>query len=140
MLVCDASLAVELSLDRIGARAALALGEHDLVAPPLLWSEVPSVLHELAFRGEISEALATQGLARFERELDISERRADGQIAAAWRLASGLGWAKTYDAEYVALAQLLDCRVVTLDLRLRRGVDHLGSVVTLAELSERQTS
>lgn len=66
MLVCDASLAVELSLDTIGARAALALGEHDLVAPPLLWSEVPSVLHELAFRGEISEALATQARDRFE--------------------------------------------------------------------------
>jgi hypothetical protein len=54
VVVCDASLAVELSLDRIGAGSTVALGEHDLVAPPLLWSEVPSVLHELAFRGEIS--------------------------------------------------------------------------------------
>jgi hypothetical protein len=52
VLVCDASLAIELSLDRVGEQAVSALGE--LIAPPLLWSEVPSVLHELAFRGEIS--------------------------------------------------------------------------------------
>lgn len=65
MVVCDASLAVELSLDRIGAGSTVALGEHDLVAPPLLWSEVPSVLHELAFRGEISKTLAEQALDRF---------------------------------------------------------------------------
>jgi predicted nucleic acid-binding protein len=138
VVVCDASLAVELSLDRIGPRATVALGEHDLIAPPLMWSEVPSVLHELAFRGEISETLAKQALDRFlDGELSITEHRADDLVAAAWRLASGLGWAKTYDAEYVALAQLLDCRLVTLDTRLRRGVEHLGLVVTLAELSER---
>ena len=29
-----------------------------LVAPPLLWSEVSSVLSEMAFRGEISRELA----------------------------------------------------------------------------------
>ena len=45
MLVCDASLVVELCLDSIGAEFRAALGENDLVAPPLLWSEVPSVLH-----------------------------------------------------------------------------------------------
>jgi predicted nucleic acid-binding protein len=141
VVVCDASLAIELSLDRIGTRATVALGEHDLVAPPLLWSEAPSVLHELAFRGEISATLAKQALDRFlDGELNITERRADGLVAAAWHLASELGWAKTYDAEYVALAQLLDCRLVTLDMRLRRGADHLRSVVTLAELSQEPAS
>jgi predicted nucleic acid-binding protein len=45
-----------------------------------------------------------------------------------------MGWAKTYDAEYLALARLLGCRVVTLDLRLRRGADRLGLVVTPGEL------
>jgi hypothetical protein len=33
---------------------------------PLLWSEVPSALHELAFRGEISRALADWALKRFD--------------------------------------------------------------------------
>jgi integrase len=35
------------------------------------------------------------------------------------------GWAKTYGANYVALARLLDCRLVTLDARLRRGTARL---------------
>jgi predicted nucleic acid-binding protein len=52
----------------------------------------------------------------------------------AWRIADSLGWAKTYDAEYCALASLLDCRLVTVDGRLRRGADRLGFVVGPAEL------
>jgi predicted nucleic acid-binding protein len=55
MLVIDASLAVELSLDRAGEQISESLDrDGQLVAPPLLWSEVPAALHELAFRGEIS--------------------------------------------------------------------------------------
>jgi predicted nucleic acid-binding protein len=38
-----------------------------------------------------------------------------------------MGRAKTYDAEYVAPARPLGCRLVTLDARLRRGADRLGS-------------
>ncbi len=85
MLVCDASLAVELSLDRIGERAVGALGDPELIGPPLLWSEVPSVRHELAFRGEISHELGGQALQRFlGAELGIEERRPDGLAARAW--------------------------------------------------------
>jgi len=31
----------------------------------------------------------------------------------SWALADEMGWAKTYDANYVALARVLDCRLVT---------------------------
>ncbi|HVD86055.1 MAG TPA: type II toxin-antitoxin system VapC family toxin, partial [Solirubrobacterales bacterium] len=48
----------------------------------------------------------------------------------AWNIADDLGWAKTYDAGYVALAKLSGCRLVTTDARLRRGADRLGFVVT----------
>lgn len=134
MLVCDASLAVELSLDRIGEHAVTALGE--LVAPPLLWSEVPSVLHELAFRGEISpQQLAEQAPQRFlDGKLGIAERRPDGLARKAWQLAGQFGWAKTYDAEYLAAAELLGCQLVTVDARLRRGANRLGYVRTPDEL------
>jgi predicted nucleic acid-binding protein len=44
------------------------------------------------------------------------------------------GWGRTYDAEYVALAQILGCRVVTIDARLRRGAAQLGIVIGLDEL------
>jgi predicted nucleic acid-binding protein len=52
----------------------------------------------------------------------------------AWQLAAELGRAKTYDAEYLAAARILGTRVVTLDMRLRRGAAHLGLVVTPTEL------
>jgi predicted nucleic acid-binding protein len=137
MLVADASIVVELALDRIGERASADLDRGgELIAPPLLWSEVPSVLHEISFRGEISDVLAELALQRFlSGRLSISERRPGGHVAAAWAVAEEFGWAKTYDAEYVALATAEDCRLVTLDSRLRRGADRLGFVVTPAELS-----
>lgn len=52
----------------------------------------------------------------------------------AWRISNELGWAKTYDAEYVALASLVSGRLVTLDARLRRGADRLGFVIRPHEL------
>ena len=136
MLVVDGSLAVELSLDRAGEQASKALdNDGELIAPPLMWSEVPSVLHEMAFRGDISNALAELALQRFlGQKLGIAERRPDDLMSAAWQIAEDFGWAKTYDAEYVALAKLLNCRLVTLDSRLRRGASRLGFVVTPAEL------
>lgn len=54
--------------------------------------------------------------------------------ATAWEIADRFGLAKTYDAEYLALGRLLDCRVVTLDGRLRRGTAALGYVVGPDEL------
>lgn len=136
MLVIDGSLAVELSLDRIGEHANKALDDdEDLIAPPLLWSEVPSALHEMAFRNEISDALAELALQRFlGKKLGIVERRPGDLTSTAWQIADEFGWAKTYDAEYVALAKLNNCRLLTIDNRLRRGADRLGFVVTPAEL------
>jgi hypothetical protein len=62
------------------------------------------VLSELAFRAEISRKLAQRALDRFiAGEIGVSERRPDGLVAEAWQIAAGLGWAKTYDAEYLAL-------------------------------------
>jgi predicted nucleic acid-binding protein len=136
MLVIDASLAVELSLDRAGEQASKALDKDgELIAPPLLWSETPSVLHEMAFRGDISTALAELALQRFlGNKLEIVERSPEGLTTTAWQISEDFGWAKTYDSEYIALAKLHDCRLVTLDGRLRRGVDRLGLVITPAEL------
>lgn len=44
----------------------------------------------------------------------------------AWRLADRFDWAKTYDAEYLALASLLEAKLVTFDKRLRRAAERLG--------------
>lgn len=128
MLVVDAAVAVNASYGGLGP-----LRGEELVAPPLMWFEARSVLHEAVWRGEVAETEGVRLLAALGR-LPISRRNPARLGETAWRLADELGWAKTYDAEYLALAQLLRCRTVTVDFRLRRGADRLGLVVLPSEL------
>jgi len=60
--------------------------------------------------------------------------RVDRRAAARTPVLDEFGWAKTYDAQYVALARILACRLVTLDGRLRCGTERLGFVVGPAEI------
>jgi predicted nucleic acid-binding protein len=130
VLVVDATVALSAS----GARDGFSeLDDEELVAPPLMWSEALSVLHELRWRGEITNEDADTTRARLER-CPVTRRSPRRLAREAWRVADELGWAKTYDAEYVALARLLGCRVVTLDARFHRGADRLGLVVAPHEL------
>ena len=130
MLVVDASVVVGAIL------AGNGFGlwrEHQLLAPPLLWSEVRSVLHEHRWRGLIPGDQVAAVLERFET-IPV-ERREDVQLGdVAWSIADEMGWAKTYDAEYIALARLLDCRMVTADARLRRSAKRLGRIVGPTEV------
>lgn len=130
MLVLDASIAVPACGSPEGFRL---FEKEELVAPPLLWSESRSALHEAMWRREISRTQAERSLEALETA-PIRQRTHRALGRTAWRLATDLGWAKTYDAEYLALAQLIGCRLVTLDGRLRRGADGLGFVVLLGEL------
>lgn len=130
MLVLDASAALPALATAHGLEV---FGGEELVAPPLLWSESRSVLHEALWRKELSLALAIETLARLDGGA-IGVRAPSGLGSTAWRLADELGWAKTYDAEYLALAMLLGGRLVTLDARLRRRTEHLGFVVSPTEL------
>ena len=132
MLVVDANVAIAASFRAGGFEE---FGSERLVAPALMWSEARSSLHELLWRQEMSLEDAEATHARLEA--CPIERRSHPRLGrVAWRLAEELGWAKTYDAEYLALAQLLGCRVVTLDARFRRGADRLGLVVGPHELED----
>ncbi len=103
------------------------------MAPPLILSESLAVLHQMRWRGDIPEDVTALALER-RSEMPVRIEHPSALSAEAWRIADDFGWAKTYDAEYVALAKLNECRLVTVDARLRRGADRLGFVVTPAEL------
>jgi predicted nucleic acid-binding protein len=128
LLVVDASVALNVSYGGLGPLA----GE-ELVAPPLMWPEARSSLHQAVRRGDVDSEEGQDLLAAI-RSLPIRSRNPQRLGQVAWRLADELGWAKTYDAEYLALAELLGSRVVTVDSRLRRGADRLGLVVLPTEL------
>jgi len=115
------------------------LASLDLVAPALLWSEVTSVLNEMRWRGEVSEELAESA---FDRLLTANITRwADASLYAKARdVARELGWKKTYDAEYVALARLLDTNLLSRDERLRRGARRLVTVVGPDEVTRPEQS
>jgi len=130
MLVLDANVAITACTVLDGLDE---FGQEDLVAPPLLWSETRSVLHALVWRGVMDEGLARRTLARLESGR-IRQRTHRQLSARAWSLADSFGWAKTYDAEYVALAMLSGCRLVTTDDRLRRATEKLGFVVSPSEV------
>lgn len=129
MLVVDASVVVEASL---GLRRLQDLG-NDLVAPPLLWPDARSAIRQSHWRGVVTTEQARLGRQALENAAVDMQDHPD-LAEESWRIADQLGWAKTYDAEYVALGSLLGCRVVTLDGRLRRGADRLGFVVGPLEL------
>lgn len=126
----DASAALEACLSRTSFEP---FATHQLVAPHLLVSEVLSGLRGLSWRSEISDDLASAARSALET-CPIEFRRPAGHLQAAWDVSAGFGWAKTCDAEYVALARDLDLPLLTLDARLARGVAGTVRVVTPAEL------
>jgi predicted nucleic acid-binding protein len=104
--------------------------EHQLLAPTLLRSQTLSALHEAAHHGELSADVARERLAR------IGQMRirllGDGVLRRlAWALADELGWASTYDTEYLALTRLQADAFVTLDKGLARVA---ARVVTIASI------
>ena len=130
MLVIDANVAAAACGGEGDGFEALS---HELASVPLMWSEARSSLHLKLHKGEISREDAEIIHARLEG-CPVERMDPPNLGAEAWRIAEEMGWGRTYDAEYVALATLLGCRLVTLDTRLRRGADRLGMVITPSEL------
>lgn len=128
-LVIDASAALPAFTSPAGPGA---FAGHDLVGPSLLWSEFTAELHAALRRGEIGAATAAAALDA----IDAVVERVDTPALQrhAWAIAERLGWGRTYEAEYVAVALDAQLPLLTLDARLARGVGHVVKVVSPADL------
>jgi predicted nucleic acid-binding protein len=107
--------------------------EHELLAPTLLRSQTLSALHEAVHRGELEPDVARD---RLERIWKMPIRLLGDAVLRrrAWKLADQLGWASTYDAEYVALTQLQADAFVTLDAELARSVERIVETASIDDL------
>ena len=107
--------------------------KHELLAPTLLRSQTLSALHEAVQRGELPADVARERLTRIGR---IKIRLLGDAVLRrrAWELADRLGWASTYNAEYVALTQLQADAFITLDEELARSVEGVVATASIDAL------
>src|ERR687887_11396 len=110
-------------------------GAHELLAPTLLRSQTLSALHEGVHRGEMAPDVARDLLPRVGPPGMKIRLLGDAVLRRrAWELAERLGWAETYDAEYLALTQMQADAFVTLNAELARRVDGIVPTATIDAL------
>ena len=118
---------------RLASEGTEVRAEHELLAPTLLRSQTLSSLHESVHAGEIPPDVALERLTRIWA-LPIRLLGDAVLRRRAWHVAEQLGWAETYDAEYVALTQLQADAFVTLDAELARRVEGIVATATIEAL------
>ena len=126
--VVDCGVVLHLASEGIDVPA-----KHKLLAPTLLRSQTLSALHEAVHAGEIPPDVARDRL----KSIGSMPIRLLGDAVLrrrAWDLADQLGWASTYDAEYVALTQLQVDAFVTLNAKLARSVKGIVATATIEAL------
>jgi predicted nucleic acid-binding protein len=118
-LICDASAVAALLLDSgpDGQWVMQTVESSEIAAPALVTYETASVIrrHELA--GQISPDQSAQAHADL-LDLAIELWPYDLLAARAWELRLNLS---IYDATYVALAEITDLTLITLDNRLAKA-------------------
>jgi predicted nucleic acid-binding protein len=116
-VVVDASIVVPAAITGTWSQW---LADDDLRAPTLMWSEAAATLRQMEWRSEVSSVIVRSAMEWLANTAVTAVPSRD-LVVAAHNLASRLGWAKTYDAEYIVLAQRLGVPFATLDGRLRRS-------------------
>lgn len=118
-VVCDASALVALLLDGgpDGRWVTEALTGADLIAPTLVGFEAANIIRRHDLAGLVSHDQAAQAHADL---LDLAIEHWPYELLAtrAWELGENLS---VYDASYVALAELTEATLVTLDRGIERA-------------------
>ena len=117
--VVDASAIVALLIDsgRVGTWAETVVSDTPLAGPELVLAETSNILRRLELAGEISRLEATSAYRDLLR-LDLTLAPFAPFAERIWELRGNL---TAYDAWYVALAEALNCRLITLDEKLGRA-------------------
>lgn len=128
MIVVDASVAAkwlfpdEPHADRASALLHATLREGGrIVAPPLMPSEVTNIGRRRMVRRGLLLADAERLLDRL-LNIPLSILVPPGLYPRALNIASAYGLPSAYDAQYVALARMLDCNLWTDDQRLLQAL------------------
>ena len=126
--VCiDAGVLIKLVVEEPGSDLVDRLWEEWIInsipvlAPALVRYEVAGVLRDRARRGKLSEALARSALSAALNMEGLEVVNSVDMHLRAWELALRLGL-RTYDATYLALAEMRNCELWTADRRLYRSV------------------
>jgi predicted nucleic acid-binding protein len=117
MIVIDASATIALLADSgsVGSFVGSIVSDHQLAYPALMPFEVASGLRSLTARGMVTTSFAATALQSIA-QLGGVECPFGGLADRVWQLRDNVS---AYDAAYVALAELLDVPLLTLDSRLR---------------------
>ena len=119
IIVVDASavIAALINYGDNGQWAERQLRSARLAAPHLMQAEAANVLRRAEYNGKISSGVA--GLAyRDLIDLPVELHSFDRVATRVWELRGAI---TSYDAWYVAIAELLDAPLVTLDVKLSRA-------------------
>lgn len=127
-VVCDASALVALLLDggADGRWATHAFSGADLAAPGLVDFESANIIRRLELAGAVSPDQAAQAHGDL---VDLAIERWPYEVVAAraWELRRNLS---VYDAAYVAVAELTEATLATLDRRIGRAPSLRCAVLT----------
>lgn len=126
--VCiDAGVLIKLVVEEPGSDYVDRLWEewivngNPILAPALVQYEVAGVLRDRAHRRQLPEALARSALSAALNMEGLEVVNSVDMHLRAWELALRLGLG-TYDATYLALAEMRNCELWTADRRLYRSV------------------
>ncbi len=119
--VIGPDVALRLATERVRVRG------HQLVAPTLLRSQMLTSLYASVRAGELSHGDA-RGHLDHVRGLRIRLLGDRVLQRVAWTIADELGWAGTFEAEYLALTRLQADAFVTLDDDLARAASAVVAV------------
>ena len=134
MIVLDTSAAVELLLRTpTGSRVEgmiFSTGE-TLHAPHLIDLEIAQVLRRYTMADRISSARGTEALQDLA-DMSLTRHHHTSFLPRIWQLRENF---TAYDAVYVALAELLEARLLTCDGRMTRAGNHRARVELIPMLA-----